>query len=86
MPLAEYMRAVVNSNNNLKLDKKNRFKRKHSSIKSKVDFSNYPEASPELLVEIKNNLRKESRIKLINRTIATIVVGAILYLFIRLIT
>ena len=55
MPLPEYMRAVINNNNKLKLDKENRFKRKHSSIDGKVDFSNYPDSTPELLAESKNN-------------------------------
>ncbi len=86
MPLPEYMRAVINNNNKLKLDKENRFKRKHSSIDGKVDFSNYPDSTPELLAEIKNNLRNENRARFIKRIIATVVVGVILYFFIKLIT
>ena len=76
MPLGEYMRAVIKNNKSIQLDKTKRFKRRRSMFKDDLDFSKYPEATPEVLDEIRLKLKKERQHKYLKR----VVVFAIVFL------
>lgn len=71
------IQAMITSlkNNEKMRTKRNKFKHvpgKRSGIKTQYDF---PEATPELLIEIRDKLRKENRIRMTKIIVVTIIVS-----------
>ena len=62
MPLGESMLSTIRSNKSVRLDKSKHFRKTKSVYgeNSKTEYD-FPKASPELLVEIKERMRKENK-------------------------
>lgn len=62
MPLGESMLTTIRSNKSIMLDKSKHFRKTKSVFdeNSKTEFD-FPKASPELLMEIKERMRKENK-------------------------
>lgn len=62
MPLGASMQNVLRSNKSIMLDKSKRFRKSSGGYRPKKSVSyNLPEASPELLVDIREKLIKENK-------------------------
>ncbi len=82
MPLGESMISVLKSNKNLKLIKENRFKSLAKWRKPKKTKYNFPEATPQVLREIRERLKKERKLRLIKQLVIFItIIGVFLFLF-----
>ena len=82
MPLGESMLSTLRSNKSVRLDKSKHFRKTKGVYgeNSKTEY-NFPEASPELLLEIKARMRKENkktRTKMV--VISTVLVVVVLIL------
>ncbi|GAB5565820.1 MAG: hypothetical protein Wins2KO_28830 [Winogradskyella sp.] len=83
MPLSESMISTLKSNKNIMLDKSKRFRKTLGGYNkcTRGNF-NFPKASPELLLEIKNKVRRENR-KLWMKVVVTsvMVISILIWLF-----
>ncbi len=83
MPLSESMISTLKSNKNIMLDKSKRFRKTLGGYnKGTRGNFNFAKASPELLLEIKNKVRRENR-KLWMKVVVTsvMVISILIWLF-----
>ena len=79
MPLGESMISVLKSNKNLKLIKENRFKSLAKWREPKKAEYNFPEATPQVLREIRERLKKERKQRFYKQLIVFIVIASIIF-------